>query len=117
MDHSCSDYFIHFCEENIEICKNRKSISRITGGNAGNGIYLYDFKYLLKEDCRLCSWKTVRRQFSILIVKHADVRNKLEKILQDEKNVEYLAMLDTSIAEAEKGEVVVKSIEELETYE
>ena len=33
------------------------------------------------------------------------------------ENVEYLAMLDTSIAEAEKGEVVVKSIEELETYE
>ena len=39
------------------------------------------------------------------------------KMIQDEKNVEYLAMLDTSIAEAEKGEVVVKSIEELETYE
>ena len=43
--------------------------------------------------------------------------SEYKKMIQDEKNVEYLAMLDTSIAEAEKGEVVVKSIEELETYE
>lgn len=43
--------------------------------------------------------------------------SEYKKMIQDEKNVEYLAMLDISIAEAEKGEVVVKSIEELETYE
>ena len=43
--------------------------------------------------------------------------SEYKKMIQDEKNVEYLTMLDTSIAEAEKGEVVVKSIEELETYE
>lgn len=43
--------------------------------------------------------------------------SEYKKMIQDEKNVEYLAMLDTSIAEVEKGEVVVKSIEELETYE
>ena len=43
--------------------------------------------------------------------------SEYKKMIQDEKNAEYLAMLDISIAEAEKGEVVVKSIEELETYE
>lgn len=40
--------------------------------------------------------------------------NELQKA---KRNAEYLAMLDKSMAEAEEGGFVVKSIEELEAYE
>lgn len=39
------------------------------------------------------------------------------KIMKDKRNADYLAMLDKSMAEAEKGGFVVKSLEELEAYE
>jgi antitoxin YefM len=40
--------------------------------------------------------------------------NELQKA---KRNAEYLAMLDKSMAEAEAGNFIVKSIEELEAYE
>jgi antitoxin YefM len=40
--------------------------------------------------------------------------NELQKA---KRNAEYLAMLDKSIAEAEAGGFVIKTIEELEAYE
>ena len=39
------------------------------------------------------------------------------EMLKAKKNAEYLAMLDKSIAEAEQGEFIVKSIDELEEME
>lgn len=39
------------------------------------------------------------------------------KMVKAKKNAEYLAMLDRSIEEAEKGGFIVKSLEELEAYE
>ena len=39
------------------------------------------------------------------------------EIMKDKRNAEYLAMLDKSIAEAEAGGFVVKSLDELEDYE
>lgn len=39
------------------------------------------------------------------------------EVVKAKKNAEYLEMIDQSIAEAEKGGFVVKSLEELETYE
>lgn len=39
------------------------------------------------------------------------------EMVKAKKNAEYLAMLDRSIEEAEKGGFIVKSLEELETYE
>ena len=38
-------------------------------------------------------------------------------IMKAKRNADYLAMIDKSIAEAEAGGFIVKSIEELETYE
>ena len=38
-------------------------------------------------------------------------------IMKAKKNADYLAMLDKSIAEAEAGGVVTKTIDELENYE
>ena len=39
------------------------------------------------------------------------------EMLRAKKNADYLAMLDKSMAEAERGGFVVKTMEELETYE
>lgn len=39
------------------------------------------------------------------------------EMMKAKRNAEYLAMLDKSMAEAEAGGFVTKSIEELETYE
>ena len=39
------------------------------------------------------------------------------EMLKAKKNVEYLAMLDKSIAEADQGGFIVKSIDELEEME
>ncbi len=39
------------------------------------------------------------------------------EMVKAKKNAEYLAMLDRSIEEAEKGGFIVKSLEELEAYE
>lgn len=39
------------------------------------------------------------------------------EIMKAKRNAEYLAMLDKSIAEAEQGGFVTKTIAELETYE
>ena len=39
------------------------------------------------------------------------------EMLKAKKNAEYLAMLDKSIAEAERGGFIVKSIDELEEME
>lgn len=39
------------------------------------------------------------------------------KIIKDRKNEEYLAVLDRSMAEAESGGFIVKTVEELEAYE
>lgn len=39
------------------------------------------------------------------------------EIMKAKRNAEYLAMLDKSIAEAERGGFVTKTIAELETYE
>lgn len=38
-------------------------------------------------------------------------------LMKAKRNAEYLAMLDKSMAEAEKGGLITKSIEELESYE
>ena len=39
------------------------------------------------------------------------------EMVKAKKHAEYLAMLDRSIEEAEKGGFIVKSLEELEAYE
>lgn len=39
------------------------------------------------------------------------------EMMKAKRNAEYLAMLDKSIAEAEAGGFIVKTIEELEEYE
>lgn len=39
------------------------------------------------------------------------------EIMKAKKNAEYLAMLDKSIAEAESGGIILKTIDELESYE
>ena len=39
------------------------------------------------------------------------------EMLKAKKNAEYLAMLDKSVAEAEQGDFIVKSIDELEEME
>ena len=39
------------------------------------------------------------------------------EMMRAKRNAEYLAMLDKSMAEAEAGGFVTKSIEELEAYE
>jgi antitoxin YefM len=39
------------------------------------------------------------------------------EIMKAKRNADYLAMLDKSMAEAEKGGFITKAIEELETYE
>lgn len=39
------------------------------------------------------------------------------EIMKAKKNAEYLAMLDKSIAEAETGGFITKTIDELESYE
>lgn len=43
--------------------------------------------------------------------------NEYNEMLKAKKNAEYLAMLDKSIAEAEAGGFIVKSIADLEEYE
>ena len=45
------------------------------------------------------------------------IKKECNKIMKEKRNAEYLAMLDKSMAEAEAGGFVTKSIEELETYE
>lgn len=42
---------------------------------------------------------------------------KYNEMVKAKKNAEYLAMLDRSIEETEKGGFIVKSLEELEAYE
>lgn len=42
---------------------------------------------------------------------------KYNEMMKAKRNAEYLAMLDKSMAEAEAGGFVTKSIEELEAYE
>ena len=49
------------------------------------------------------------------IVFHSEA-NYIE-MMKANRNAEYLPMLDKSMAEAEAGGFVTKSIEELETYE
>ena len=39
------------------------------------------------------------------------------EMLKAKRNADYLTMLDKSMVEAEKGGVIVKSLEELEAYE
>lgn len=39
------------------------------------------------------------------------------EIMRAKRNADYLAMLDKSIAEAEDGDCITKTIAELETYE
>lgn len=39
------------------------------------------------------------------------------EMLKAKKNADYLAMIDKSMEEAEKGGFIVKSLEELEAYE
>ena len=43
--------------------------------------------------------------------------NELVEILKSIRNKEYLAMIDESMAQAEAGKFVMKSIDELEEYE
>ena len=43
--------------------------------------------------------------------------DEYNELMRHAKNGEYLEMLDRSIAQAERGEVVIKTIEELEEYE
>lgn len=43
--------------------------------------------------------------------------NEYNQMLKAKKNAEYLTMIDKSIAEAEAGGFIVKSIAELEEYE
>lgn len=43
--------------------------------------------------------------------------NEYNEMLKAKKNAEYLAMLDKSMAEAEAGGFIVKSIADLEEYE
>lgn len=43
--------------------------------------------------------------------------NEYNEIIKAKKNAEYLAMLDKSMSEAEKGGFVTTTIEELEKYE
>ena len=43
--------------------------------------------------------------------------HEYNEIMKAKKNAEYLSMLDKSIAEAEAGGFVVKSIEELKAFE
>ena len=60
-------------------------------------------------------------------LKKVELKDKIEKILDKtleensekvaEQNAEYLDMLDKSMAEAETGKFVTKTIDELETYE
>ena len=60
-------------------------------------------------------------------LKKVELKDKIEKNLDKtleensekvaEQNAEYLAMLDKSMAEAEAGKFVTKTIDELETYE
>ena len=51
------------------------------------------------------------------------IENILDRTLEDngekatEQNAEYIAMLDKSMAEAEAGKFITKTIDELETYE
>ena len=45
------------------------------------------------------------------------MKAKLDEFAKAKRNAEYLAMLDKSMAEAEAGGFVTKSIEELEAYE
>ena len=49
-----------------------------------------------------------------VVIISESVYNEMEKKI---KNAEYLAMLDQSIAEAESGGFVTKTIDELEEYE
>ena len=50
---------------------------------------------------------------NIVIISEAEYN----EMLKAKHNAEYLAMLDTSIEEANKGGFVVKSIDDLEEYE
>ena len=60
-------------------------------------------------------------------LKKVELKDKIENILDrtleengekaTEQNAEYIAMLDKSMAEAEAGKFITKTIDELETYE
>lgn len=60
-------------------------------------------------------------------LKKVELKDKIENILDKtleengekatEQNAEYIAMLDKSMAEAEAGKFITKTIDELETYE
>ena len=50
---------------------------------------------------------------NVVMLSQAEYNN----IMKAKKNAEYLAMLDTSMAEAEAGGFITKSIAELEEYE
>lgn len=43
--------------------------------------------------------------------------NEYNEMMKAKRNVEYLAMLDKSMAEAEVGGLIVKTVAELEAYE
>ncbi|MBR6769879.1 MAG: type II toxin-antitoxin system Phd/YefM family antitoxin [Lachnospiraceae bacterium] len=43
--------------------------------------------------------------------------NEYNEMMKAKRNVEYLAMLDKSMAEAEVGGFIVKTVAELEAYE
>ena len=43
--------------------------------------------------------------------------NEYNNIMKAKRNADYLAMLDKSIAEAEAGGFITKTIDELESYE
>lgn len=43
--------------------------------------------------------------------------SEYNKLMKEKRNAEYLAMLDQSIAEAEKGGFVTKTMKQLEDYE
>ena len=60
-------------------------------------------------------------------LKKVELKDEIENILDKaskessekatEQNAEYIAMLDKSMAEAEAGKFITKTIDELETYE
>lgn len=60
-------------------------------------------------------------------LKKVELKDKIENILDKtskessekvtEQNAEYIAMLDKSMAEAEAGKFITKTIDELEAYE
>ena len=66
---------------------------------------------------RACSGDTViisRRENGNVVMLSEHEYNELVKA---RKNAEYLAMLDRSIGEARSGQLIVKSVEELESCE